>query len=432
LTDQPDLDIGGVFPRIATVLFGDGLLAVMVAGSAGYTLSMSLPSTAAPSSRRPPGAGGWTLGVSGPGRLAFFPRERAPAAEGGFVVETVYTGLSAGTELSYVKGTHPALSRAWDAGRAVFDGDGTGLGFPVRRMGYMEVGQVTETRSPSVPVGARLAMRYGHADGHTAAADEFAVALPEELDPVLGVFVAHMGPICANGVLHAAAEERRVADPDLADGVRDRSVLVVGGGVVGLLTGLFARHHGAAEVAVADPTPERLTAAARLGLTPVDETACAPWRWAKDRWVHGPGDCGADVVFQCRGRGEALAGALRSLRPQRTVIDLAFYQGGAEEVRLGEEFHHNGLGIRCAQIGRVPRGTAGSWDRRRLAEATIDLLCAHALEVRSALVTDVVPVGEAPDVVADLAARRRHALQVVFTCAPVSPSSASGHVPSAG
>jgi threonine dehydrogenase-like Zn-dependent dehydrogenase len=392
---------------------------------------MTMARTAAPPPLHPPGDGGWTLGVPGLGRLAFFPRERTPPAKGGFVVETLYTGLSAGTELSFVKGTHPALSRGWDPGRAVFDGDGTGLGYPVRRMGYMEVGRVTETRNPSVTAGTLLAMRYGHADGHTAAADEFAVPVPDDLDPVLGVFVAHMGPICANGVLHAAAEERRVADPDLADGVRDRNVLVVGGGVVGLLTGLFARHHGAAEVAVADPTPERLAAATRLGLTPVDDSAGEPWRWAKDRWVHGPGDCGADVVFQCRGRSAALAGGLRSLRPQRTVIDLAFYQGGAQEVRLGEEFHHNGLGIRCAQIGRVPRGTAGSWDRQRLATATSDLLRAHAREVRTALVTDVVPVGEAPDVVADLAARRRHALQVVFACGPVSSASASGRVPPA-
>ena len=69
------------------------------------------------------------------------------------------------------------------------------------------------------------------------------------------------------------------------------------------------------------------------------------------------GDRGADVVFQCRGQASALATALRILRPQGTVIDLAFYPGGCDEVRLGEEFHHNGLSVRCAQIGRVPRGT---------------------------------------------------------------------------
>ena len=367
-------------------------------------------------SATPPDGGGWTLGVAAPGRLGFFPRPASPPADGGFVVETLYTGLSAGTELSFVKGSNPALNRAWDPELCVFDPAGPGTGFPVRRMGYMEVGRVTESRATDLRPGDVVAMRYGHADGHTAAPGEYAVRLPPDVDPVLGVLVAHMGPICANGLLHAAAEELPGPDPDLGDGVRDRAVLVVGAGVVGLLTGLFARHHGAVEVAVADPSPERLRAAGALGLTPVDEAATPAWRWAKDRWVHGPGDRGADVVFQCRGRSAALATGLRSLRPQRTVFDLAFYQGGAEDVRLGEEFHHNGLGIRCAQIGRVPRGTGGAWDRHRLARATVDLLAAHGDAVRTGLVTDVVPIGEAPALVADLAARRRHALQVVFAC----------------
>ena len=204
---------------------------------------------------------------------------------------------------------------------------------------------------------------------------------------------------------------------------------MVGAGVVGLLTGLFARHHGAAEVAVADPTPERLAAAESLGLTPVDTggtaKAGAParraaaataqaWRWCKERWVHGPADRGADVVFQCRGQSGALAEALRALRPQGVVIDLAFYQGGADDLRLGEEFHHNGLTVRCAQISRVPRGLDDRWDRARLSHETVALLAEHGDLVRKALVTDVVPIADAPAVIADLAARRRHALQVVF------------------
>lgn len=366
------------------------------------------------------GTGGWTLGVVDTGRLAFLPRDVSPPPAGGFVVETLYTGLSAGTELSFVKGTHPALTRRWDPERGVFEADGPGTGYPVRRLGYMEVGRVAESRCDTPVEGDVVAMRYGHADGHTATAEEFFVPLPADLDPILGVFVAHMGPICANGLLHAAAEEDPSADPDLGAGVCERNVVVIGAGVVGLLTGLFARHLGAAEVAVVDVTPARLRAAASLGLVPVDEAAGDPAAWAKDRWVHGPADRGADVVFQCRGRGAALATGLRSLRPQRTVIDLAFYQGGADEVRLGEEFHHNGLGIRCAQIGRVPRRAARRWDRHRLAAATLDLLREHGEIVRRALVTDVAPVADAPAVVADLAARRRHALQVVFDCGGLS------------
>jgi threonine dehydrogenase-like Zn-dependent dehydrogenase len=119
-------------------------------------------------------------------------------------------------------------------------------------------------------------------------------------------------------------------------------------------------------------------------------------------------------VFQCRGQVAVLAEALRCLRPQGTLIDLAFYPGGAEALRLGEEFHHNGLGFRCAQIGRVPRGLAHQWDRERLSRATIELLRAHGDAVREHLITDVVPFRAAPKLMMDVAERRRHVIQAVF------------------
>jgi threonine dehydrogenase-like Zn-dependent dehydrogenase len=239
------------------------------------------------------------------------------------------------------------------------------------------------------------------------------VPLPPELDPLLGIYVAHLGPICANGLLHAAAD---VGGTELADGVRGRLVLVTGGGAIGLLVGLLARVHGAAEVVVLDPTDQRRAAAAGLGLQAVDDTPDVA-RELKARWRHGPADHGADVVFQCRGQASALATALRCLRPQGTVVDLAFYTGGAHAVALGEEFHHNGLSIRCAQIGRVPRGLAGSWDRRRLSHETLGLLREHGDEVRQHLLTDVVAFDRAPAVFAELSERHRQVISAAFDVA---------------
>src|SRR3712207_7069349 len=54
------------------------------------------------------------------------------------------------------------------------------------------------------------------------------------------------------------------------------------------------------------------------------------WRALKARHRFAPGDCGVDVAFQCRARPESLAEALRSLRPQGAVIDLAFYTRSEE------------------------------------------------------------------------------------------------------
>ena len=357
------------------------------------------------------------MGVAAPGELAFFDLDMPPPAPGGVAVRTIYSGLSAGTELGYVKGTDPAFTSQRDPAFGVFvPGEGS-LAFPVTAMGYMEVAEVVQSRRDGLPEGSLVAAAYGHRSCHVLAPADFIFPLPSDLDPVLGVYLAQMGPICANGLLHAAAEFEGVNVGSLGDGVRGRRVLVTGAGVVGLLTALLAVHHGAGEVAVADPDPGRLAVAAAFGAQVVDERTTSAWRWSKERWSHGPSDSGADLVFQCRGRSAVLHEALRCLRPQGTVIDLAFYQGGAPELRLGEEFHHNGLTIRCAQIARVPRGLAPAWDRHRLADETAQLLAARGDAVRKHLVSDVIPIDEAPEFVSALARRERSALQVVFTYA---------------
>jgi NADPH:quinone reductase-like Zn-dependent oxidoreductase len=356
-----------------------------------------------------------SLGVARPGELRFFEEPSPPLDEGQFRVATLYSGLSAGTEISFLRGTNPYLVSCWDDDLCVFSADGTPqAAYPVRSLGYMETGRVVESRSDTVAEGDLVAMRYGHKTGHVGGPGDICVPVPDDVDPVLGIYVAQMGPICANGLLHAAAQLCGPGVDELGEGVRGQKVLVVGAGVVGLLTGLLARHHGADEVVMADPTPDRLDAARKLGLDVIDERADEAWRVCKDRWRHGPRDRGADLVFQCRGRTSCLAGALRALRPQGTVIDLAFYQGGADDVHLGQEFHHNGLTVCSAQIARVPRGLSDRWDRPRLSRETLGLLAAHGPAIREALVTDVVDISEAMEAMTALSDRRRHAIQVVF------------------
>ena len=352
--------------------------------------------------------------VSGPGRIEIVEEQPAPVEPGTFRVRTLFSGVSAGTELTFVKGTNPALHAGFDATLGLFGGK-PAEPYPVTRLGYMEVGQVEQSRTPAVAEGAVVAMTYGHRTGYLGdPLRDRIVPLPAGLDPILGIYVAHMGPICANGLLHAAAEQYGTAVRSLADGVLGRRVAVTGAGVVGLLTALFARAHGAASVLVLDPTPERRAVAEALGLETLDPDADDPAEIVKTTWRHNAGDRGADVVFQCRGQASALHLALRLLRPQGTVIDLAFYPGGADEVRLGEEFHHNGLGIRCAQIGRVPRGLATTWDRERLSAATVDLLRSDGDAIRTHVFSAVVPFDEGPALFDDLAARRRQELQAVL------------------
>ena len=355
-----------------------------------------------------------SLGIEREGQAYVWGYDEGPLEDGHFRLDTLYTGLSAGTELTFFKGTNPYLHSRYDGAWGVFRDGEPSAHFPVPFLGYMEVGRVAESRTDAVRPGDVVAMTYGHKTGHTAhPAHEPFVVLPEGMDPVLGIYVAQMGPICANGLLHAAADLHGAAAADLGDGVRGRRVLVTGAGTIGLLLARWAKWLGASEVVVADPTPERRTVAEALGLRTVggfEEAAT----WCKERWHYGEGDRGAEVVFQCRGQDAALEAAFKALRPQGTVIDLAFYQGGAPNVRLGEAFHHNGLRLQCAQIGRVPRELAHAWTRRRLCDETVRFLQANGDAVREHVITDIVPFDQAPELMGQLARRERHVLQAVF------------------
>ena len=404
--------------------------------------SLTLPSTpahstgpAVPTSQTSPRRVA-SVGFAAPKSVALFHYEEADLPPGHFDVDTLYSGISAGTELTQFRGTNPYLHGRWDESLKLFvptaptAGDAAGQSvlasqdYPVRFTGYMEVGRVAASRTPAVREGEVVCMAYGHKSGHRAdAARDFYVTLPDDVDPILGIYVAQMGPICANGILHADEDALGDRVTRLGEGLRGRRVAVFGAGVVGLLTAMLARWAGAAEVAVVDRAPDRLAVAERLGLLPVSSADVGAAVWLKQRWVFGEAaDRGADVAFQCSGSDALLNLALNSLRPQGTVIDLGFYQGGAAAVRFGEAFHHNGLRHICAQIRRVPRRLAGSWDRRRLAQETIAFLRDCGPAVRAHLITHVMPFTEAQRAYDALDAGAPGVMQAVLD--PTDPAAA--------
>jgi threonine dehydrogenase-like Zn-dependent dehydrogenase len=386
-------------------------------------------------------AGPWTvstLGFAAPQRTAIFSYEEGELPEGQFRIRTLYSGLSAGTELTHFKGTNQYLHKTWDDRLKLFRSAPPGEAAPASQQyplwfsGYMEVGEVCASRCRTVQEGQLVAAAYGHKTGHTAdPLRDFYVLLPDggeeagdsgEIDPLLGIYVAQMGPICANAILHADDEAFGAAASRFGCGVEGQHVVVFGSGVIGLFTAMLARWCGAREVVVADTGEQRLAAAQALGFTVVDAATDDPATWAKERWGTGPeGERGADLVFQCRARDTTLAQALDCLQPQGTVIDLAFYQTGASSVQLGEAFHHNGLRHVAAQIFRVPRRLQHTWNRRRLSEVTVQFLAAHGDEVKRHLITDVVPIEHAQGVFESIASKQLQPLQVVFRM-PAAPA----------
>ncbi len=364
---------------------------------------------------------GWRvehLGFARPGQVEIFSYDEGPLHDGQFRVETLFCGVSSGTELTHFQGTNPYYTARWDDWKKLFvDNDGHDE-YPMRFSGYMQVGRVVASKTGAAREGEIVGMTYGHKSGHTVNSwEELWFPLPSGVDSMLGIYVAQMGPICANGILHADEEAWGDAAQTFGCGVKGKTVFVGGTGVIGMLIGLMCLRAGASEVSIAGRNAEKLETARKLGMVPVDTTQIDPGDWAKVRYHNGENRRGADVAFQCTGSDEMLNHCLRVLAPQCPVIDLGFYQEGAGAVQFGREFHHNGLKHICAQIGRVPRKLSPHWDRRRLAAQTLEFLASDVAQFKQHLFTHRFDFGDAQGAF-DLLSSGSGALQVVLECAP--------------
>jgi threonine dehydrogenase-like Zn-dependent dehydrogenase len=348
--------------------------------------------------------------------VALRPEPTRDVRDGEYFVKTLYSGISAGTELTFFLGTNPKSSEGWDQERRLFrrdmEPDLEDI-FP-KLEGYMEVGEVTVSKNADHPVGQKVAMLYHHKSGHIATPDDFCIPLPDDFDPLLGIWVAKMGPISMNGILYAADEVMRAPVKTLKGSLQGQRVIVFGAGMIGLLCGIFAKWAGASEVAIVDGIEERLEVAKKLGLTPFKADPALAVD-IKDHWkADDPMDTGADIALQCTGSDYLLDLAYECLREQGTVVDLGFYQQGAPLLHMGKEFHHNRLRHVCAQIGALPRWQQKEWDKPRLSHETIAFLQDHGAQLKETLITHIVPFSKTQEVMDALANRDPAYLQVVL------------------
>ena len=278
--------------------------------------------------------------IAGVGRVEVIQALVRAPIEGEVLVRTLLSGISAGTELSIVRGTNPYLHKRWDKRLRLFlraEGPPE-LSFPLA-FGYEAIGVCARSRHPHLREGDLIYGNWGHSEWVTLRGDRYrSQLLPRALTLRDGIYPGQMGPIALNGIQHAAGRHQ------------DAATIVFGAGVVGLLVAQMARADGASRVIVVDRLPFRLAKAAELELETldvamVDDVA----REVKER-TNGE----VPVAFECTGAYPALVEAIRCVANRGTVVSLGFYQGGAEALRLGEEFHHNRVRLICAQIGALP------------------------------------------------------------------------------
>ncbi len=122
---------------------------------------------------------------------------------------------------------------------------------------------------------------------------------------------------------------------------------------------------------------------------------------------------GADVTIELSGSYRALHEAVRATAPGGRVVAAGFYQGEADGLRLGEEFHHNRIQLVSSQIGGVPTGLMGRWTPERLHRTFMSLVFDGRVDV-APLISHVVPCDEVADAYRLLDERPGEALQTVL------------------
>lgn len=341
---------------------------------------------------------GTRLLLEAPGRLRHEDYPEPALKPGQARVRTLFSGISAGTELAQYRGTTPQAVRKWDAETRLFSTSTDAHSYPLRDWGYEQVGEVTEVHETvaDLRAGNIIWGAWGHRSTSVLEADQaIRRRMPANLEPICGIF-ARIGAIALNGILDA---QINVAE----------TVVVFGTGVVGLVAIQFAKLAGARIVAV-DRHAQRLDAAKRFGADVALQAGTADVAEEVRRMTEGRG---ADVCIEATGAPTALHEAIRTAAYSATVVALGFFQGDARDLRLGEEFHHNRVTVVSSQISGVAPRLARRWNRQRLEDTVISLQEDGRLRLRE-LITDVVPFARAAEAFAKLDRAPQESLQVVL------------------
>ena len=256
----------------------------------------------------------------------------AAPSDGEALVETLFTGISRGTEKVVFHGQVPESEQGRMRGPNM-EGD---FSFPVK-YGYAAVGRVIA--GPADLAGRSVFCLHPHQDRFVAPA-AMLTPLPDALPPERAVLAANM-ETALNIVWDAGIQP-------------GDTVAVFGAGTVGALVAYLSSRIPGTETTLIDPNESRAGLAVKLGISFSTGAFSGPF----------------DVAVNASGSEQALASALGAAGKEARIVEASWHGEGETAIPLGGSFHAMRLSIVSSQVGTLPPSHRARWTfARRMAKA---------------------------------------------------------------
>jgi len=285
------------------------------------------------------------------------------------LVQTCYSAISPGTEMLVYRGQ-------WPRGvplDATIDSLAGAFAYPLL-YGYAAVGRViaTGTAVPDNWLGLRVFAFQPHQSLFCCKPETLQV-IPDDLDYETALFLPSM---------ETAVNLLLDGNPLIGE-----KVIVVGQGIIGLLTTALLSRFPLGMLATLDSYPLRRELSLRLGadksIDPTDSTSISLLGA-----VSGQGG-EADLVFELSGNPKGLDTALDLVRFSGRVIIGSWYGAKQGTFDLGSSFHRSRVSLISSQVSSLAPHLSGRWDKKRrlaLAWEMLRLICpSHCITHRFVL-----------------------------------------------
>ena len=315
--------------------------------------------------------------ITGAGQGEIRAENLGPPTTGEVLVQTLYSGISRGTEALVFTGAVPASE--FERMKAPFqDGD---FPWPVK-YGYINVGRVLE--GPRELENKTVFCLYPHQTRYTVPAAAV-YPLPDSVPPGRAVLAANLEAV-VNGLWDATP---RVGD----------RIAVVGAGTLGCLLGWLTSRIPGCEVELIDTNPGKAAAADALGVAfrrPDEATR------------------EADLVFHASGTSEGLQTALTLAGFEAKIVEMSWFGDRSVSLSLGEAFHANRLTLTSSQVGIIAGAQRARWNSRRRMALVLELLADQRLDT---LITGESRFEELPQVLQRLSSEPGDTLchRIIYT-----------------